>query len=600
MLKIRNLSIRTKITLIIIIVSLIAILVSFAVLTFFNITNLRKDLVNQSSLIARLVGEYSEYALVFGDKKAGNENLENLDAIPKIISADIYTSSGNFFASFQNKKPNFNQLITPNSAHEYDDKYLHIYEPVLSANNEFLGSIYLLVSLDELSQSVEKYLFVLIVLIFFVLLLIIILARNFQTIISRPILRLAGLTKKITETNDFSIRIGNKYKDEMGILYDGFNKMLDEIERNEKEIRHAQNELKESQELFSTFMEMLPAAAFIKNNDSTYQWVNKFLSESFQAGNWIGNKGINRRSAEKRCFNIENDEKAKISTQYNKEYILDKRKRNRYFEIWKFPIIRQNKPLMIGGIAIDITERKLAEEQAVFYVNELERNNQELEEFNYVASHDLREPLRTITSYCELLAEDLGENITKNVKQDLDFITDATTRMNRLILDLLHLSRTGRVVFEMKEVDLNQVMNLVIQDLRLKIKETNATILLKNLPVVLGDAIQLQRVFQNLITNALKFKSATPPILNIEAAEKRKTIEISVSDNGIGIEKHYQHQIFSAFKRLHPRDVYEGTGIGLAICKKIIERHNGTIHVESEPGKGSSFIITLQKKRNKA
>jgi light-regulated signal transduction histidine kinase (bacteriophytochrome) len=167
--------------------------------------------------------------------------------------------------------------------------------------------------------------------------------------------------------------------------------------------------------------------------------------------------------------------------------------------------------------------------------------------------------------------------------------------MNTLIQDLLQLSRAGRVEFEEKQIDLNRLFKMVLQDLELKIKETNSEIKVPQLPMVRGDMTQLGRVFQNLLTNALKFKSDKKPVINIEAEEKGNMIEISVSDNGIGIEKQYHQQIFSAFKRLHTRGQYEGTGIGLAICKKIVERHGGKIQLESEPGKGSKFKVQLRK-----
>jgi len=264
-----------------------------------------------------------------------------------------------------------------------------------------------------------------------------------------------------------------------------------------------------------------------------------------------------------------------------------------YFETWKFPIHRKDKPTLIGGISIDVSKRRIAERKLQYYIHELERNNKELEEFNYVASHDLREPLRTITSYCDLLSEDLGDKISEDVSQDINFITDATIRMNVLIQDLLQLSRAGRVDLSMEAVDLNKIMLNIKSDLALKIKVTNTSIVFDKLPVIQGDVSQLNSVFQNLITNAIKFKSEKDPIINISWEKENGKYHIAVTDNGIGIEKQYFDQIFSAFKRLHSRDKYEGTGIGLAICKKIIDRHAGKISIESTIGKGTSFIITL-------
>jgi len=455
--------------------------------------------------------------------------------------------------------------------------------------------VLLKISLVVLNQNVNNYLTLLFITILIVTIITILFANSFQKIISKPILNLAYVATKISESNDYTLRIKKQSNDEIGILYDGFNKMLDEIVRNESEMLKVQNKLKDSEEQFSTFMKMLPAAAFIKDKDSKYRYVNKFLTDHFFADTWIGKNINNTLPSQKRHFTSEFDNQALHEVLHNEEFLYDNNNNLRYFETWTFPIQRNKKETLIGGIAIDTTNRKLIENQVNYYIKELERNNKELEEFNYVASHDLREPLRTITSYCELLGEDIGSNLSEIVKEDINFITNATTRMNVLIQDLLQLSRAGRIELEHTLVDLNVLIEFVIKDLELRIKETNSKIILQDLPIIYGDAVQLSRVFQNLITNAIKFKSQSDPIIKISAIEKANHFEISVLDNGIGVDKQYFQQIFSAFKRLHSRDEYEGTGIGLAICKKIIERHGGIIWLESEPGNGCKFIINLKK-----
>ncbi len=590
-----SLSIRTKITFIIIGVSLLAIVVGFFVVTLINISNLKRDLVIQSSLIAKLTGEYSGYGLAFEDTRNAVENLQHLESVGYILSAEIFDQKGEFFASYHNMPTSRKTLIVNNSYHEFHPDELYIFEPIQSTDGERLGSIFLRVSLVTLNKNVDNYIFWMIVIILIVSTITILLANSLQKLISRPILKLAEITTKISSTNDYSIRINKNSNDEIGVLYDGFNNMLEEIVRNQREMLKVQNELKDSEEQFSTFMKMLPAAAFIKDKDSGFRYVNKFLNDNFSAENWIGKIVLNELPSQKRHFTSELDTQALIDIQHQEEFLYDNKNELRYFETWKFPIQRNEKETLIGGISFDTTKRKLIENQVNYYIKELERNNQELEEFNYVASHDLREPLRTITSYCDLLIEDIGESANSMVREDIRFITDATTRMNVLILDLLQLSRAGRIEFEQKIVDLNELIAIVLKDLELKIKETKTTILFENLPSVKGDATQLSRVFQNLITNAIKFKSANEPVIFIRSEEKNNHYEISVEDNGIGIEKQYFQQIFSAFKRLHSRMEYDGTGIGLAICKKIIERHNGNIRIESEIGKGSKFIIRLKK-----
>lgn len=586
-----SLSIKAKITAIIASVSLFAIVLGFSMLTINTINNLKKDLVKQNALTAKLLSQYLLYSLIFDDNKSAVTQLDKLNALSFINKAEVYDAKGRFFASYKNLPASNKVLLQKKSSANFINNELQVIEPVWH-EGEFLGIILLKISTANLAQKVNEYVIMLIITGGVVGVFIILMANSFQKIISRPILRLASVIEKITETKDFSIRIDKIFDDEIGTLYDGLNNMLEQLVKRDIETIRAQNALKESQELFSTFMEVLPAAAFIKNADSTYRFVNQYLINKMGAEDWLGKpifKSFPNHKEDK-----ERDRKALKELVNFENSLYNADNKLMYFENWKFPIHRKEKPTLIGGIAIDISKRKIAERKIQYYIHELERNNKELEEFNYVASHDLREPLRTITSYCDLLREDMGDGVSGEVSEDINFITDAATRMNILIQDLLQLSRAGRVDFSKEPVDLNQTMANVKSDLKLKIDETNATISFNKLPVVQGDAVQINRVFQNLITNALKFKSDQNPLIEISAQSENGTAEIMISDNGIGMEEQYFEMIFSPFKRLHSREKYQGTGIGLAICKKIIDRHSGTIKVKSKLGKGTTFIITLE------
>jgi signal transduction histidine kinase len=586
-----RLSIKAKITAIIASVSFFAIILGFSILTINNIANLKQDLVKQNAFTAKLLSQYLLYSLIFDVPKSAVNQLDNLSALGFITSAEVYNADGHFFASYKNIPASNKILLQKESSANFINNELHIIEPVWN-EGEFLGTIILRVSTRNLAQKVKEYIIMLIITGSVIGIFIILMANSFQKIISQPILRLASLIEKITENKDFSIRINKIFDDEIGTLYDGFNNMLEQLVKRDIETLRAQEALKESQELFSTFMEVLPAAAYLKNADSTYRFVNQFLVERLGANDWVGKPIF--KSYPDHPKDKGSDEKALVNLVHYESSVYNSENKLMFFENWKFPIRRKGKPTLIGGIAIDISKRKTAERKIQYYIHELERNNKELEEFNYVASHDLREPLRTITSYCDLLREDLDDKVTDDVSEDINFITDAATRMNVLIQDLLQLSRAGRVDFSREPVDLNQIILNVKSDLELKIKETNAKIISDKLPVVQGDAVQLSRVFQNLITNALKFRSDKNPNIQILLNRKNGKIEVLVKDNGIGMEEQYFDMIFSPFKRLHSRERYKGTGIGLAICKKIIDRHSGNIRVESKPGEGTSFIITLE------
>ena len=252
--------------------------------------------------------------------------------------------------------------------------------------------------------------------------------------------------------------------------------------------------------------------------------------------------------------------------------------------------------VMSRAIIVDISERKKLEEKLQETITELERSNQELQQFAYVSSHDLQEPLRTIASFTQLLERRYKGKLDSDTDEFMDYIVDAAVRMKQQIEDLLEYSRVTTQEKEFKPVDMNLILNQTIQNIKSSIEESNAKIIIDKLPSVMGDAGQLQRVFQNLISNAIKFKKPEePPKIYISQykSENGKEYVFKVHDNGIGIEEQYMERIFTIFQRLHTREEYEGTGIGLSIVKRIIERHGGRMWVESEFGVGSTFYFTI-------
>jgi signal transduction histidine kinase len=224
---------------------------------------------------------------------------------------------------------------------------------------------------------------------------------------------------------------------------------------------------------------------------------------------------------------------------------------------------------------------------------DLLRRNMELDDFNYVASHDLQEPLRKLIAFSEHLRQDLGPALPARAAQDVTFIVDATTRMQALIQDLLALSRTGRMAMQCHWVSLDTCVNNAVEALAVRIQETSARITRDLLPVVWGDATLLTQLYQNLLDNALKFVAYDRPIIRLTAERHAAQWVFGVQDHGIGLKPEYAEQIFAPFKRLHSRAEYEGTGIGLAICRKAVERHGGQLWVESQVGQGAHFKFTL-------
>lgn len=253
----------------------------------------------------------------------------------------------------------------------------------------------------------------------------------------------------------------------------------------------------------------------------------------------------------------------------------------------------QLKQIMVSKATLETSERKLKEALA-----NAERSNKELEQFAYVASHDLQEPLRMVASFTQLLADRYRGKLDEKADTFINFAVEGAQRMKVLINDLLAYSRLETRSQPFSEVDCDKLIKEVIDGLTLQIKESQAEIILESpFPVLPGEASQLFQVFQNLLSNGIKFKSSLPPKIVISCQETPDHWEFHVSDNGLGIEPQYFDRIFIIFQRLHERGKYPGSGMGLAIVKKIIERHGGTIRVQSEPGGGSEFIFTVSNQK---
>jgi PAS domain S-box-containing protein len=246
---------------------------------------------------------------------------------------------------------------------------------------------------------------------------------------------------------------------------------------------------------------------------------------------------------------------------------------------------------------LDISERKHAEQGLKEAHDELARSNAELEQFAYVASHDLQEPLRMVSSYTQLLGKRHGDKLDGDAGEFMAYIVDGAARMKQLIEDLLAYSRVGTRGKEFTLVSMEKVAERARANLRAALEESGVALTHDVLPEVEGDETQLVQLMQNLIGNAIKFRAGAKPEVRVSSTQKENELAFAVEDNGIGIEPQYFERIFMVFQRLHDKGQYPGTGIGLAICKKVVDRHGGRIWVESAAGKGSRFVFTLPKKR---
>lgn len=358
--------------------------------------------------------------------------------------------------------------------------------------------------------------------------------------------------------------------------------------------------LQESENRFSRLADTLPVMIWMTGPDNQVYYFNqKWLAFTGKPFAQVAGTGWLQcvHPDDVKVFDRVQD-KIKSSEPYNCEYRLQ-RFDGEYrfiFEIGTPRTLPDGSFAGYMGSCVDVTETKATQNELASRARELMRSNEELEQFAYVASHDLQEPLRMIISYVQLIQKNIEQNNIARVGEFMNYVLQGTGRMQALINDLLQFSRVSRKGNPFKQVDLNEVLKIAVSHLTARISENKASVIIPALPTVMGDNFQLIRLFQNLIDNAIKFKSAeTEPRIEICVEERVEDYLFSVQDNGIGIEDKFYNRIFVIFQRLHTRDDYEGTGIGLAVCKKIVERHGGEIWVESKPGKGSTFYFTIKK-----
>ena len=376
------------------------------------------------------------------------------------------------------------------------------------------------------------------------------------------------------------------------------------------ERKRAENKLRDSEAMYQSLVDTLPISILRKDLRGRLTYGNRGYCE--RMGRPL-NELLNRTDYDLFPKDLADkyltDDEKVVRTGEIFEDIEEHRTKDgqrAYVHVLKAPV-RDADGKVVGTQIIfwDVTARKLAEEALEKTAADLSRSNKELEQFAYVASHDLQEPLRMVTSYTQLIARRYDDKLDGDAKDFMRFAVDGALRMQRLILGLLEYSRIGSKARPFESLDANESLDAALANLVVSIDEANAAVTRDTLPFVHGDAVQLTQLFQNLIGNGLKFRGAAPPQIHITARRatpapgaKRHAVAcaewtFSVRDNGIGIEPQYFERIFVIFQRLHTGEQYSGTGIGLAICKKIVERHGGRIWLESSPGQGTTFHFTL-------
>ncbi len=353
---------------------------------------------------------------------------------------------------------------------------------------------------------------------------------------------------------------------------------------------------KQSKELFRTLFHRSPTGTYIIQ-DGHFRLVNRQLAYilGYDEDELIGRPALGFVLMEDREAVRDNAVRMlKAGSSLGYEFrIITKQARIKWVMETVTPIHYDEKRATLGSL-IDVTQRKQMEERLKQMTAEMQRSNTELEQFAYVISHDLHEPLRMVSSYTQLLAKRYRNELDADADEFISYAVEGAQRMQLLLNDLLDYSRVGTRGKPFALVESKRVVEQAMSNLKIVIEENGASVTYDVLPAVLGDEGQLVRLFQNLIGNAIKFRGEAAPHVHISALRWHNVVTFSVRDNGIGIDPQHSRSVFEIFRRLHTREEYPGTGMGLAICRKIVERHGGRISVESRPGQGATFFFTIK------
>jgi PAS domain S-box-containing protein len=598
----RNRPITRKLMTVILIINGAVLLLTCGTFLVYELVTFRQSMVRSLSTLAQAIAANSTAALAFENTEDAAQVLAALAADPHVVAAALYDRDGALFASYSNRT----DAPQPPPAHPDRDGYrfgwtsLVLEEPV-TIEHRRLGTLYLQSDLGAMYQRFTIYGSMLVGVILAGALVAVVLARRLQRHITQPVLELARTAQTVSAQKDFSVRAERFDDDELGQLTDAFNDMLARVYDRDKalrtqgdELRREVSERKAAEERFRLVIEAAPHAMLMVDGERRITLVNRkgeelfgylrqeligqpievLVPEAARGGHPDHVAGFLENPAV-RPMGVGRD----LFTQRKDGVLVP-------VEVGLSPLHLPEGEYTLASV-IDVTERKRMDD-------DLRRSNADLEQYAYIASHDLQEPLRMVASYTDLLAERYAGQIDAKADKYIHYITDGAKRMQRLVSDLLAYSRVGSHGNVKKPVSVDAVMKRVLVSLGPLIRESGAIVEIpESLPPVMGDDIQLAQLLQNLIGNALKFRGSEPPRVVIDAVVCDNRWRFSVRDNGIGIDQRYADRIFQMFQRLHERGVYEGSGIGLAIAKRIVERHGGRIWFESAVGVGTTFFFTL-------
>ena len=558
----------------------------------------RQSLERDVAALAEIVADNSTAALAFNDPRIASETLASLRARPHLVAACLFKANGSLFADYLRPASG---IVCPETesteARSFGEGSLKVRRPV-KLQQQQIGSLLLLYDLEEISNRTKLYGSIVMGVFLIAGLMAVVLSASLRSVITAPILRLVAVATSVSETGDYAIRARRESNDELGVLVERFNEMLAGIQSRDltltralREREEALSEAETARERFRFMAESMPQKIFTTTSSGDVDYLNKqwqeFSALSFddmKRGGWT--KIIHPDDYEAVAGLWEHS--IKTGEPFHSELRFCRADGAYRWHLGRAHAMLDpegNVAMWIGSYT-DIHEQKEREGQ-------LRRANADLEQFVYSASHDLQEPVRNVAVYSEIVAKRYRAQLDSNGQQFLTFLNEGGRRLAMLIRDLLAYTRAGNLEGGGATVDSAKVLQHTLSSLAEAIRESGAVVTYHELPEVFMGEAHLQQLFQNLITNAIKYRGEDTPRIHISAQRASGEWRFVVQDNGIGIDPRYKEKIFGVFKRLHHDDKRGGTGIGLAICQRVVEQYGGRIWVESEEGKGATFFFTV-------
>lgn len=613
--------IRKKLMRIVLVTSGVVLLLTCASFFGYEFFTYRETAKHELGTIGKIIANNSSGSVAFLSYEDANEVLQAMHNEKDIVAACLYDKDGNVFVKYPAKFPPSSIPLHPKAeGYEFNNGNIEGYEPIVQGELK-VGTLYIQSDMKAIYQRFQRYLLIMLAAISVSFLVAYLLSQNLQETILTPILALSKTASNISNQHDYTVRAKKFDEDEIGMLTDAFNQMLTQIENQNAEItsfshalevkvnertsqlEQANVELKLKTEFVETIIDSSVDVIAVFDTQMNYVMLNGYGKEVYGVNGDIIGKNILKvfPKIENAPMHI-NLQKAmqgeKIHDPYYRSRISDRVLENFYIPLYD----KDNKLYSVLVIGHDITDTIEANEKLRLLNKELEKSNRDLEQFAFVASHDLQEPLRKIQTFSNLIANKLEDK--ENIQKYISKIISSAVRMTDLIKAVLNYSRLSNNDDQFENVDLNEVIENIKNDYEITITERSAVIKANELPVLKGNKLQLNQLFLNLISNSLKF-SETKPVISISSniierpqvngseGLNGKYAELIFKDNGIGFEQHYAEKVFTVFQRLHSKQQYPGTGIGLALCKKIVDNHNGSIKVDSQLGEGTTFTICL-------